>query len=383
MKQTNFKKTFLAILVLLITFSTLSFAKPVEKNEATSSTEIQPKTVENNKPEKTINQDDIFLTGTTVVLDQETHGNVYLIGANSVTVSAPIYGNIFIFSSTVDFKIENSQEPVHISGSAYIYGNDINLNISCQDLYAYANKSLTINNNSTISRDIRGCTTSFNLYGIVERNVFIDTENISFSNENNEKGLIKGNLSYYNTTSISIPEESVAGELFFNQQTVNNTPIWLSNLYITIVRTICCILFFFILRRIIPTVVKPEKGFILKKFLETCLSSILTLLIVPALCIFLIYCWSRLSLFAIPIMFIYAGLIIISFFTSIIYISGLIQRALKKYSLWISVGLLLALNIILYLISFITIVSLIFLVIFIIFGFGLLTQELFKKREVI
>lgn len=391
MIQKNFKKICLVILTLLITFSTFSYAEPKEDaSTPVTTSEIQPRTVEaisetsdaESDTKKDSKEDDVFFTGTEITIDQEIHGNVYVVASNSVTITAPIYGNAFIFSNKVDFKSSDPEKPVYVSDSAYIYGTDISLSLYCQDLYAYATNSLTINYDSCISRDVRGCTPTFNLYGIVKRNVFIDTNNISLSNEKNEKGLINGNLSYYSPESISVPEDLVVGEINYNVKAVDNTPTWLENLYITIARFICSVIFFFILRRITPIIVNPEKGFILKKFLGTLLSSILTLLIVPALCVLAIYCSTRLVLFSLPVIFVYAAFIVISFFASLIYITGLIQRALKKKSIWISIGILFGLNILLYLLSFITIVALIIGLILIVFGFGLLTQELFKKRTV-
>ncbi len=376
MIQKKFKTLFLVMMIFLITISTFSYAEndnsKIEDNSENSNTETT-----------VAKEDDVLLTGSEIIIDQEVQGNVYIVATNSVTVTAPIYGNAYIFSKNVEFKSSDTSKPVYVSGSVFLYGTDINLSLYCQDLYVYSPSSLTINYDSCILRDIRGYSPIFNLYGIVKRNVFIESANISLQNDKNEKGLVEGNLSYYNSESLDISEELVVGEVYYNEKTIDTTPQWLKSLYTTIVRFVCSVLFLFLLTRITPSIVNPEKGFVLKKFLGTILYGILMLVVVPTVCLIVVRCATRLMLFAIPIIFIYGGLIIISFFASIIYLAGLIKNSLiKKNSIWIAIGLLFAINIILYLASFITIVALILAVILVVLGFGLFSQELFKKKTI-
>ena len=93
------------MLILLIIFSTFSFAKPIEENTTTPSTEIQPRNVEaiSSTSETTVDttptkkEDDIFLTGSDITIDQEIYGNAYIIASNSVIISAPISANSLIY----------------------------------------------------------------------------------------------------------------------------------------------------------------------------------------------------------------------------------------------------------------------------------------------
>lgn len=376
MIQKKFKTLFLVMMIFLITISTFSYAENDNSEPEDNS--------ENSNTETTIaKEDDVLLTGSEIIIDQEVQGNVYIVATNSVTVTAPIYGNAYIFSKNVEFKSSDTSKPVYVSGSVFLYGTDINLSLYCQDLYVYSPASLTINYDSCILRDIRGYSPTFNLYGIVKRNVFIESANISLQNDKDEKGLVEGNLSYYNSESLDISEELVIGEVYYNEKTIDTTPQWLKSLYTTIARFVCSVLFLFLLTRITPSIANPEKSFVLKKLLGTILFGILMLVAVPAVCLIVVRCATRLILFAIPVIFIYGGLIIISFFASIIYFAGLIKNSLiKKNSIWIAIGLLFAINVILYLASFITIVALILAVIFVVLGFGLLSQELFKKKTI-
>lgn len=200
-------------------------------------------------------------------------------------------------------------------------------------------------------------------------------------NNNKQRGLIEGNLNYYNSEELSIPKDLVIGDTIFNLKVVNNIPSWLSNLYTSIIRFICSILFLLLFTRILPTIVHPEKGFILKKFLGTCLYGVVMLIVIPLFCLFLIYCSSRMILFALPVMFIYAGFLVISFFVTMIYIIGLLEKKFKFKSLLVSIGILFGMSAILYIISLLSaILTLILTVLLIIPGFGLLTSLLLEKR---
>lgn len=254
------------------------------------------------------------------------------------------------------------------------------MSLCCQDLYVLST-SLTISYDSGILRDIRVSSPTFNLYGIVKRNAYITSSNISLQNDEKQKGLIEGNLYYYNSEELNIPKDLVIGDINFNLKVVNTIPAWLSNLYTSIIRFICAVLFLLLFTRISPTLVHPEKGFVLKKFLGTCLYGVVMLIVIPLFCIFLIYCSSRMILFALPVMFIYAGFLVISFFVTMIYIVGLLEKTFKFKSLLASIGILFGMSAILYIISLLSsILTLILTVILIIPGFGLLTSLLLEKR---
>lgn len=86
-------------------------------------------------------------------------------------------------------------------------------------------------------------------------------------------------------------------------------------------------------------------------------------------------------LFALPVMLIYAGFLVISFFATMIYVVGLLEKTFKFRSLLISIGILFAMSVILYIISLLSVIlTLILTVILIIPGFGLLTSLLLEKR---
>lgn len=385
MIQKSFKILIIAFLIFVIAFSTFAYAEP--------NTPIQPRTVENTEDEvdndtstiqpkassQNVKNEDVYLSGTNVVLDQEVQGNVYIAGTK-VTVTAPVYGNIFIVAPNIEFKSSDPTKPVYISGSAYLFGTNINLSLYCQDLYVLGSSELTISYDSCIIRDIRASVPVFNLYGIVRRNVFADSSSISLENSNNQQGVIEGDLNYYNTEKISISEDLVMGDVFYNLKVVDNTPSWASNLYVAISRFIVSVLFLLLLSRITPNIVHPDKEFVLKKFLGTCLYGIVTFITVPIICLLLIYCFPRLLIFALPIMFIYGAFIMIGFFTTMIYIVGLLEKAFKFKSLLISIGILFAINVILYIASFFTTLSLILTVLLVIPGFGLLSSKLLEKR---
>ena len=137
---------------------------------------------------------------------------------------------VYGLSQKIVFKnSDNSEEPVYVSGSVYLYGTDINLSLHCQDLYAYSTNDLTLDSLSNIERDVRLSAHKFNMYGTIGRNAFINVSDISLVN-GDQKGFIQGNLSYTNHQAIDVPEDLVGGEITFNLKALDNTPTWLKNL---------------------------------------------------------------------------------------------------------------------------------------------------------
>lgn len=400
MTKKKFKIFTLLIMLLLIISCTFSYCAPknnvvsnnsTSKNNTSNSSTNSDKnsssnnnvnSVENNTSETTpqVKNDDLFINDTTVTLDQAVQGNVYIV-ANKAVISAPVYGNIYVLAPTIEFKNPNSNDPIGIRDSAYLFGTKITLNIDCQDLYAFASSSLTINYNSRILRDIRSSTPKFNMYGAVGRNVYVDSSSISLENSNNQKGFIEGNLNYYNTDELSITDGVVNGDVFYNVKVQNDTPAWLNNIYISIMRFITSVLFLLVFTRVFPIAVHPQKDFILKKFLGIFLYGLFIIITIPICCLVLVYLLPRLILFALPIILLYCAFLLIGLYISLTYIVGLLQRKFKYKSIFISIGILFVLNLILFAIAFLPpIVSLIVALLLIIPGFGLLANRLLEKR---
>ncbi len=389
----------LLIMLLIIVACTFSYCAPnnnvisnnssknnISNNNSTNSnknsnTDTNTDSTKNSTSASTqeIKNDDVFLNSTSVTLDQAVQGNVYIV-ANKAVISAPVYGNIYVLAPSIEFRNPNSDEPIGIRDSAYLFGTKITLNIDCQDLYAFASSSLTINYNSRILRDVRASAPKFNMYGAVGRNVYIESTSISLENSSNQKGFIEGNLNYYNTDELSITEGIVNGDVVFNLKEKISTPAWVTNIYISVVRFIISVLFLLIFARVLPTVVHPEKKFVLKKFLGIFLYGLFVLIAIPLACLVLIYFLPRLFLFALPVILIYCAFILLGSYVSMIYIVGLLKKKFKFKSIFISIGILFIINLVLFIISFIPIVSIIFAILIIIPGFGLLAKQLLEKR---
>ena len=261
----------------------------------------------NTPKDQNARNDDLFLMTDTAVLDQTVYGNVYIIASKAI-IKAPVYGNIYISAPEIEFQSSANGDPIFVRESVYLLGSDIDLNLFCQDLYVASSSTLNISYDSCILRDLKVTVPTLNLYGIVTRNVYAYSSSISLQTSDNQTGLIKGNLNYCSDKQLSIPDELVLGKISYTLQSKDNTPKWLTNLSSCISTFLVSILFLLLLTRIAPQVIVPNKNFVCKEFIKTCLYGLLILLLLPIICLLFICFLPSLCLFIFPILLFYISL---------------------------------------------------------------------------
>lgn len=383
----------LLIMIFFIISSTVSYCAPNNKSQSNNTSKKQNNTTvssntssdsdtntsTNTSKDKNARNDDLFLITDTAVLDQTVYGNVYIMASKAI-IKAPVYGNVYISAPEIEFQNSANGDPVFVRESVYLLGSNINLNLFCQDLYVASSSTLNISYDSCILRDLRATVPTLNLYGIVKRNVYTNSSSISLQTNNKQTGLIEGNLNYCNDKQLSIPDELVLGKISYTLQAKDNTPKWVTNLSSCISTFLVSILFLLLLTRIAPKIVIPAKDFVFKDFVKTCLYGLLMLLLIPVLCLLFIYFFPTLSLFALSIMLIYIALIFVGFFTTMIYIVGLLKQKFNFKSIFISIGILFVISTIIYVVSLLPILPILLTILLIIPGFGLLSKALLSKK---
>lgn len=157
-----------------------------------------------------IYEGDLYLSGNDVTMDKLVNGNVYIAG-NNVTITGQIAGNLMVAANTVNL------EETYIQYSAFIVAKDVNFNAVASDLYT-ACQNLTIDNKAGVYRDLNATASSIKLTGIVGRNANINCSSLLLTDGTNT-AQIYGNLKYYSSQKIEIPEGSVQGTYDFKETT--------------------------------------------------------------------------------------------------------------------------------------------------------------------
>lgn len=205
--------------IIILLFSTFVLAD----NEITNDG-IMPISEENNGSENYIEntmtthqpsndsykKSDVYIFEKDVTIDYIVDGNLFVY-ADTVTINSQISGDAFIMARKLIVD-----ENAYIFNNLFAFAESIELKGIVYDVYAVS-RDTTISDGK-IHRDIKLFTETFNVNGTIKRNAFVNASNINFNTDGNSKGAIYGNLNYSAKSEISIPENTVNGE-------INYTPI--------------------------------------------------------------------------------------------------------------------------------------------------------------
>ena len=165
---------------------------------------------------------DLFLFDTNIEISEIVDGNVFAYG-NSVKITGEIYGNLFVFANSLDIAKE-----AIIHGSVFTYATDITVSGIVSDIYAMSN-NFSLKGNGILARNLYLNSSNVSLSGQISRDAFINTENLSF--ENNDKVVVKGNLNYTSKQEVQIPENSIGGTVNYTPIKTNTENLILSKIY--------------------------------------------------------------------------------------------------------------------------------------------------------
>ena len=188
---------------------------PEANKRANQETEQVSDNAQSNAENKLVN-DDVYIVGDDITIDYPINGNLFVI-ANNVTINSQIGGDVFVLSNNMTVK-----EDSYIFSNLFTASKNITINGVVYNLYSASN-NLTIN--GYVGRDIKSTSKTINILGSIERNAYINCTNLNFSQEIDGEmfnGTIDGNLNYSSPQEISIPDNTVSGEVSFEKIGLSN-----------------------------------------------------------------------------------------------------------------------------------------------------------------
>lgn len=215
-KHTKILVTFFIIILLFSTFVlaeneiTNDGIMPISEGLNESENNIENTMTTHQPSNDSYKKSDVYIFEKDVTIDYIVDGNLFVY-ADTVTINSQISGDAFIMARKLIVD-----ENAYIFNNLFAFADSIELKGIVYDVYAMSRN--TTLSDGKIYRDIKLYTETFNVNGTIKRNAFINADNINFNTDGNSKGAIHGNLNYSAKSEISIPENTVNGE-------VNYTPI--------------------------------------------------------------------------------------------------------------------------------------------------------------
>ncbi len=241
--------------------------------------------ISTNEPtEDTYKSHDVYLTGDNVTIDYIVDGNLFVI-ANTVTINSKIGGDAFIMANNI-----NVSEQAYIFNNLFAMANSIDIKGVVYDVYALA-QNFTVSN-GYIYRDAKLCCNTIKINGVIGRNAFVSCSNINFNTDENDKGIIYGDLTYSTPSELSFDKNIVNGNVTYKAPKVSPeksvreiVASYISDLgaflaFVIIIWLVCLWL--------APKFLNDTNKFVGKKTLNVLGTGLLTLIAVPIACIILL-----------------------------------------------------------------------------------------------
>ena len=257
--------------------SDTSETKPVETNvENTVST--------NETSKDSYKNSDVYLMGDNVTIDYVVDGNLFVM-ADTVTINSKIGGDAFIMAKTI-----NVGDQAYIFSNLFAMANSIDIKGVVYDVYALS-QNFTVSN-GYIYRDAKLCCNTININGVIGRNAFVSCSNINFNTDENDKGIIYGDLTYSAPSELSFDKNIVNGNVTYKAPKVSPeksvreiVASYISDLgaflaFVIIIWLVCL--------WVAPKFLNDTNKFVGKKTLNVLGTGLLTLIAVPIACIILL-----------------------------------------------------------------------------------------------
>lgn len=241
--------------------------------------------ISTNEPtEDTYKSHDVYLTGDNVTIDYVVDGNLFVM-ADTVTINSKIGGDAFIMAKTI-----NVGDQAYIFSNLFAIADSIDIKGVVYDVYALA-QNFTVSN-GYIYRDAKLCCNTININGVIGRNAFVSCSNINFNTDENDKGIIYGDLTYSAPSELSFDKNIVNGNVTYKAPKVSPeksvreiVASYISDLgaflaFVIIIWLVCL--------WVAPKFLNDTNKFVGKKTLNVLGTGLLTLIAVPIACIILL-----------------------------------------------------------------------------------------------
>lgn len=274
------------IVLFLLLSSTCVFADNETTAISTDTTENKiENSVENTITNTEVQKDnyktsDVYLSGDNITIDYIVDGNLFVC-ADTVTINSQIGGDAFIFAKNLVINEEG-----YIFSNLFTIAESVEIKGVVYDVYALS-KNLTISK-GYVYRDIKVACNTLNINGTIGRNAFVNCSSINFNTDQYNNGIIYGDLDYTSNSEISIPENTVTGEVKHSQQNTSIQSVIADNIltlgsfitFVLIIWLICLIL--------APKFLSNTNNYVGKKSLVILGYGLLALVAIPVACIILI-----------------------------------------------------------------------------------------------
>ena len=257
--------------------SDTSETKPVETNvENTVST--------NETSKDSYKNSDVYLMGDNVTIDYVVDGNLFVM-ADTVTINSKIGGDAFIMAKTI-----NVGDQAYIFSNLFAMANSIDIKGVVYDVYALS-QNFTVSN-GYIYRDAKLCCNTININGVIGRNAFVSCSNINFNTDENDKGIIYGDLTYSTPSELSFDKNIVNGNVTYKAPKVSPEKS-VREIVASYISYLGAFLAFVIIIWLVclwlaPKFLNDTNKFVGKKTLNVLGTGLLTLIAVPIACIILL-----------------------------------------------------------------------------------------------
>lgn len=227
---------------------------------------------------------DVYLMGDNVTIDYVVDGNLFVM-ADTVTINSKIGGDAFIMAKTI-----NVGDQAYIFSNLFAIADSIDIKGVVYDVYALA-QNFTVSN-GYIYRDAKLCCNTININGTIGRNAFVSCSNINFNTDENDKGIIYGDLTYSTPSELSFDKNIVNGNVTYKASKVSPeksvreiVASYISDLgaflaFVIIIWLVCLWL--------APKFLNDTNKFVGKKTLNVLGTGLLTLIALPIACIILL-----------------------------------------------------------------------------------------------
>ena len=252
-------------------------SSPVENNAENPISANEP-------TEDTYKSHDVYLTGDNVTIDYVVDGNLFVM-ADTVTINSKIGGDAFIMAKTI-----NVGDQAYIFSNLFAIADSIDIKGVVYDVYALA-QNFTISN-GYIYRDAKLCCNTININGAIGRNAFVSCSNINFNTDENDKGIIYGDLTYSTPSELSFDKNIVNGNVTYKAPKVSHEKsireIVASNISDLGAFLAFVIIIWLVCLWVTPKFLDDTNKFVGKKTLNVLGTGLLTLIAVPIACIILL-----------------------------------------------------------------------------------------------
>lgn len=291
--KTKIIAVFLALILLFSTTFVFADNETSDNESIAISTDTSTDEIENSVENITSNaqsqedsykKSDVYLAGDDITIDYIVDGNLFVC-ADTVTINSQIGGDAFILAKKLIINEEG-----YVFSNLFTIAESVEIKGVIYDVYALA-QNLTISS-GYVYRDLKVACNTLNVNGAVGRNAFVDCATINFSTDENNNGIIYGDLNYTSNSEISIPENIVNGNINYNEPKASPEKSirsiiadYILNLgeflaFVLIIWLVCLVL--------APKFLANTDKYVGKKTLKIFGYGLLTLIAIPIACIILI-----------------------------------------------------------------------------------------------